>query len=66
MLVLSRKKDQKVCVNVGGVRIDVTVVQIAGDKVRLGFIAPSEVTIHREEVQERIDSGEPDRRKEGK
>ena len=47
MLVLSRKKNQSVIV---GDNIKVTVKEIRGDKVRLDFHAPKDVTIHREEV----------------
>lgn len=47
MLVLSRKKGEAVRI---GDDVTVTVVEIRGDKVRLGFAAPSEVPVHREEV----------------
>lgn len=47
MLVLSRKERESVIV---GNDVRVTVVAIRGDKVRLGFEAPSSVVIHREEV----------------
>lgn len=59
MLVLSRKEDQRIFI---GNDIVLTVVAIIGDKVRLGFEAPPNVIIHREEVVERINSGEPQRR----
>ena len=57
MLVLSRKKEQSVILRGGGAEIVVTVVEMRGDKVRLGFDAPSSVTIHRKEVQELVDAG---------
>ena len=47
MLVLSRKERESVIV---GNDVRVTVVAIRGDKVRLGFEAPSSVAVHREEV----------------
>ena len=47
MLVLSRKKNEKVMLDGG---ITVTVVELRGDKVRLGFEAPTNVNIAREEV----------------
>lgn len=47
MLVLTRKKNERV-VMTGG--IEVEVVEIRGDKVRLGFVAPDHVIIHRKEV----------------
>lgn len=54
MLVLSRKRDEKVLI--GGGLVTVTVVEIRGDKVRLGFDGPREMPIHREEVQRQVDA----------
>ncbi len=51
MLVLSRKKDEKIII---GDQITVMVIEIRGDKVRLGIDAPKEVTVHRQEVYEAI------------
>ncbi len=51
MLVLSRKKDESIIIND---HIRLTVVEIRGDKVRLGIDAPKEVTVHRKEVYEAI------------
>ena len=51
MLVLSRKKNESIIINDD---ITVTVVEIRGDKVRLGIDAPKEVTVHRREVYEAI------------
>ena len=51
MLVLSRKKDEKIII---GDKITVMVIEIRGDKVRLGIDAPKEVTVHRQEVYEAI------------
>lgn len=51
MLVLSRKKNESIIIND---HITVTVVEIRGDKVRLGIEAPKEVTVHRREVYEAI------------
>jgi carbon storage regulator len=53
MLVLSRKKGQRVVI--GDNAIVVMVVEILGDKVRLGFEADRNVDIHREEVKQDID-----------
>ncbi len=47
MLVLSRNRDEKILI---GDNIEVTVVDIRGDKVRLGITAPDEISVHREEV----------------
>jgi len=51
MLVLSRKKDEKIII---GDQITVLVIEIRGDKVRLGIDAPKEITVHRQEVYEAI------------
>lgn len=56
MLVLSRHRDESVILTAPGMpRIRVTVVDIRGDKIRLGFDAPIEVTCHRAEIQEVVD-----------
>jgi len=51
MLVLTRKYDESIVINN---EIVITVVDIKGDKVRLGVEAPNNVTVHRKEVQEII------------
>jgi carbon storage regulator len=51
MLVLSRQRDQTIMI---GDDIEITVVDIRGDKVRLGINAPAEVPVHRKEVYEAI------------
>lgn len=63
MLVLSRLKNEEVCIRASGIEITVKIVDLKGDKVRLGIQAPEEVTIHRREVQELIDA-EVDRLKQ--
>ena len=51
MLVLSRKKNESIVINND---IVITIVEIRGDKVRLGIVAPKDVAVHREEVYEAI------------
>ncbi|MFN0017552.1 MAG: carbon storage regulator CsrA [Pirellulaceae bacterium] len=51
MLVLSRHRDESIMI---GDEIVVTIVDIRGDKVRLGINAPSSVPVHRQEVFEAI------------
>lgn len=51
MLVLSRKKNQSIVINGD---ITIVVVEIRGDKVRLGVEAPKEIPVHRKEVHEAI------------
>lgn len=56
MLVLSRKKNESIVINND---ITVTVVEIRGDKVRLGIVAPREVPVHRQEVYDAIHGAQP-------
>ncbi len=56
MLVLSRKKNESIVINND---IIITVVEIRGDKVRLGIVAPKEVPVHRQEVYEAIHGTKP-------
>ena len=51
MLVLSRKKNEVILI---GDNIKITVVDIRGDKVRLGIEAPTEIPVHRQEVYEAL------------
>lgn len=51
MLVLSRHRDESIMI---GDDIVITVVDIRGDKVRLGIQAPTNVPVHREEIYEAI------------
>jgi carbon storage regulator len=51
MLVLSRQRDESIII---GDNIVVTIVDIRGDKVRLGIDAPTEIPVHRREVFEAI------------
>ena len=51
MLVLSRQRDESIMI---GDNVVVTIVDIRGDKVRLGIDAPGEIPVHRREVYEAI------------
>ena len=51
MLVLSRKKNESVVIND---HITIVVVEIRGDKVRLGIEAPKDVPVHRKEIYDAI------------
>ncbi|CAN5582347.1 carbon storage regulator CsrA [soil metagenome] len=55
MLVLTRKPGQSIMIGDG---IEVQVLSVAGEKVRLGITAPREVGIFREEIYERIEDAE--------
>ena len=60
MLVLSRKQDQKIVIDGN---IEVTVVDIRGDKIRLGIQAPKEVDIYRAEMREGREENNPANKK---
>ncbi len=51
MLVLTRKKEQSIVIGEG---IVITVLDIRGEQVRLGIVAPKEVTVHRQEIYQQI------------
>lgn len=51
MLVLSRQRDETIMI---GDEIEITIVDIRGDKVRLGINAPTRIAVHRKEVYEAI------------
>ncbi len=51
MLVLSRQRDESIVI---GDNVQITIVDIRGDKVRLGIEAPSDITVHRKEVFDAI------------
>jgi carbon storage regulator len=51
MLVLSRKRDERIVIDD---KIVITVVEIRGDKVRLGIEAPIETSVHRQEVYDAL------------
>ncbi len=51
MLVLSRQKDESIMI---GDNVEITIVDVRGDKVRLGITAPKDVAVHRREVFDAI------------
>ncbi len=51
MLVLSRHRDESIMI---GDNVMITIVDIRGDKVRLGIDAPTEIPVHRQEVYDAI------------
>jgi carbon storage regulator len=51
MLVLSRQRDESIII---GDNVVITIVDIRGDKVKLGIEAPREISVHRQEVYEAI------------
>ncbi len=61
MLILSRNKDESIMI---GDDVRVTIVDVRGDKVRLGITAPKEIPVHREEIYRAIkaEQGEGNRK----
>ena len=51
MLVLSRKRDESIMI---GDEVEITIVDVRGDKVRLGITAPKSIPVHRREVYDAI------------
>lgn len=51
MLVLSRQRDESIII---GDNIVITIVDIRGDKVRLGIQAPKDISVHRQEIYDAI------------
>lgn len=52
MLVLSRKKNERILI---GENIVITIVEIRGDKLRIGIDAPKDIPVDRDEVRKRIE-----------
>ncbi|MHC4395869.1 MAG: carbon storage regulator CsrA [Planctomycetota bacterium] len=51
MLVLSRQKDESIMI---GDEVEITIVDVRGNKVRLGITAPRSIAVHRREVYDAI------------
>ncbi len=63
MLVLSRQRDESIIINDN---IKITVVDVRGDKVRLGVSAPREISVHRHEIWLRIQKTKGESNVDGK
>jgi len=61
MLVLSRQKDEAIMI---GDDVEITIVDVRGDKVRLGITAPKEIPVHRREVYEAIQREKSEKKEE--
>ena len=51
MLVLSRQRDESIMI---GDDVEITIVDVRGDKVRLGITAPKSIPVHRREIYDAI------------
>jgi len=58
MLILSRRSGESLMV---GDEVTVTVLQVKGNQVRLGFAAPANIRVHREEIYQRMLAGRLDK-----
>ena len=56
MLVLSRKRDERIVI---GDNIVITIVDVRGDKVRVGIEAPPEIPVHRQEILDALKRAAP-------
>ena len=56
MLVLMRKVNERIVIGEGDATITLVVIDVRGDKVRLGIDAPPEIPVHRQEVYDLIQS----------
>lgn len=54
MLVLSRQRDESIMIGEGNDVIEVMIVDVRGDKVRLGITAPKRIPVHRREIYDAI------------
>lgn len=61
MLVLSRQRDESIII---GDDIEIVIVDVRGDKVRLGINAPREVSVHRKEIYDAIQREKSQQKKE--
>ena len=57
MLILSRRTDESIVI---GDEVTITILSVKGKQVRIGITAPPDVSVHREEIYERIQSDDPD------
>jgi carbon storage regulator len=60
MLVLSRQKDESIMI---GDDVEITIVDVRGDKVRLGIAAPKDIPVHRREVYDAIQREKSEQKK---
>jgi len=56
MLILSRRTDESIVI---GDEVTITILSVKGKQVRIGITAPPDVSVHREEIYQRIQSGDP-------
>ena len=57
MLVLQRDRNEKIMITVGGITVEVVLVEARKDWAKIGFVAPTEVVVDRKEIYERKQQG---------
>lgn len=57
MLILSRRTDESIVI---GDEVTITILSVKGKQVRIGINAPADVSVHREEIYQRIQDGDED------
>jgi len=57
MLILSRRTDESIVI---GDEVTITILSVKGKQVRIGITAPPDVSVHREEIYQRIQAGDPE------
>ena len=62
MLVLSRQKDESIMI---GDNVEIIIVDVRGDKVRLGITAPKDISVHRREVYDAIQREKNEKKEKG-
>lgn len=62
MLVLSRMRDESIVIGEGDNKVEITIVDVRGDKVRLGIEAPKSISVHRKEIYEAIQREKKDQK----
>jgi len=62
MLILSRRTDESIVISKKGApaseNVTVTILSVKGKQIRIGFVAPDDVAVHREEIYDRIQQGQ--------
>ncbi|MDP2861144.1 MAG: carbon storage regulator CsrA [bacterium] len=61
MLVLSRQRDESIMI---GDDVEIVIVDVRGDKVRLGITAPKKIPVHRREIYDKIQLGKQEKKPE--
>ncbi|NQS89559.1 carbon storage regulator CsrA [Patescibacteria group bacterium] len=64
MLVLTRQKDESIMIGEGDNVVEIVIVDVRGERVRLGIIAPRDVSVHRKEIFEAIKKEKEEREKQ--